>query len=72
MKTLIENLYGRLEKLGIDPDILVKAIGVFIVLALALLLLFIIPDLFLILLVILLCIAIIGLIYTMIDFCENG
>lgn len=72
MKTLIENLCGKLEDWGIDPLTLLKAIGIFIVLALVILLLFIVPDLFLILLVTLTCIAIIGLIYTMINFYENG
>ena len=72
MKTLIENLCGKLESWGIDPLTLLKAIGVLIVLALVLLLLFIVPDLFIILLVTLLCIVIIGLIYSMIEFCEKG
>lgn len=68
MKTLIESLCGKLESWGIDPIILLKAIGIFIVLALVALLLVTVPK-FLILLVILICIV---LIYMMIDTCENG
>jgi len=63
-----KNSCSKLESWGIDPLILLKAIGIFIVLALVALLLVIVPK-FLILLVILICIV---LIYMMIDTCENG
>ena len=33
MKTLIENLYGKLEDWGIDPITLAKAIGIFLIIA---------------------------------------
>ena len=67
MKTLIENLCGKLEDWGIDPITLAKAIGIFMALVIALILMITIPGLFIILLIIAICVVMIGLIYTMIE-----
>ena len=62
-KNIKKNSRSKLKSWGIDPLILLIAIGIFIVLALVALLLVIVPK-FLVLLVILICIV---LIYMMID-----
>ena len=67
MKTLIENLCGKLESWGIDPITLVKAIGIFLVIAIIIVIMVIYPVLFIILVVTLLCLLLIGLIYSMIE-----
>ena len=64
MKTLIKNLYGKLEDWGIDPLTLLKAIGIFLVVVLVMVTY---PILFIILLTAILCVLLIGLIYTMIE-----
>ena len=63
MKTLIENLCGKLESWGIDPITLAKAIGIFIIIAILILLFFIFPKLILAMLIIATCIMMICLIY---------
>lgn len=65
MKTLIENLYGKLEDWGIDPITLVKAIGIFLVLTISMAILVIFPELFLALLITVICVVMIMLIYYM-------
>ena len=67
METLIKNLCGKLEDWGINPITLAKAIGIFMALVIALVLMTTIPGLFITLLVIAICIVMIGLIYTMIE-----
>lgn len=67
MRTLIENLCGKLEDWGIDPITLAKSIGIFMALVIALILMTTIPGLFIILLIIAICVVMIGLIYTMIE-----
>ena len=67
MKTLIENLCGKLESWDIDPTILVKAIGIFLIIVILIGLMIAFPILFAITLVIVLCIAVIGLIYIMLE-----
>ena len=54
MKTTIENLCGKLEDWGIDPIILAKAIGIFLVFIVIVMVIY--PVLFIILLTIVLCI----------------
>ena len=63
MKTLIKNLCGKLEDWGIDPLTLLKAIGIFLVV----LVIVTYPILFIILLTAILCVLLIGLIYTIIE-----
>ena len=67
MKTLIENLCGKLEDWGIDPLTLLKAIGIFLILAILIVIFIIFPKLFLALLVIAICITMIALIYLMLE-----
>ena len=67
MKTLIENLCGKLESWGIDPIILAKAIGIFLILATLVVIFIIFPKLFGVLLIMAICIAVIALIYVMIE-----
>lgn len=67
MKDLIQSLCGKLESWGIEPIILAKAIGIFLILAILIAIFFIFPKLFGILLVIAVCVAIITLIYVMIE-----
>ena len=67
MKTLIENLCGKLEDWGIDPLTLLKAIGIFAIIAVLILLFFIFPKLILALLIIAACVMMIGLIYSLIE-----
>jgi hypothetical protein len=67
MKTLIENLCGKLEDWGIDPITLMKAIGIFLVVVIIVVIMVMYPVLFIILLVTLLCLLLIGLIYSMLE-----
>lgn len=67
MKTLIENLCGKLESWGIDPLTLFKAIGIFLIIAVLIASLFIFPKLILALLITAACIMLIGLIYSLIE-----
>ena len=67
MKTLIENLCGKLEDWGIDPIILAKAIGIFLVFIVIVVVMVIYPLLFIALLTIVLCVLLIGLIYSMLE-----
>ena len=67
MKTLIENLCGKLEDWGIDPLTLLKAIGIFAIIAVLISLFFIFPKLIMALLIIAACIMLIGLIYSLIE-----
>jgi hypothetical protein len=67
MKTLIENLYGKLEGWGIDPITLTKAIGIFLIIVLSIGLMIIFPILLKIVAVITICIFLIGLIYFMLE-----
>ena len=65
MKTLIENLCGKLIKLGIDPLILLKAIGVFLMIIILIAIFIKFPVLFGIVWISAICIVIIALIYFM-------
>ena len=67
MKTLIENLCGKLEDWDIEPIILAKAIYIFLILVILIAIFIIFPKLFGILLIIVICIAVIALIYTMLE-----
>lgn len=67
MRTLIENLCGKLEDWGIDPIILAKAIGIFLVFIVIVVVMVIYPVLFITLLTIILCVLLIGLIYSMLE-----
>ena len=67
MKTLIENLCGKLVDWGIDPITLAKAIGIFLILIISMAILVIFPILFLALLIAAICVVIIVLIYTIIE-----
>ena len=65
MKDLIQSLCGKLEDWGIEPIVLAKAIGIFLILVMLILLLVTFPVLFGILLITAICIVIIALIYFM-------
>ena len=65
MKTLIENLCGKLVDWGIDPIILAKAIGIFLILTILMAIFVVFPELFLVLLITALCVVMIVLIYYM-------
>ena len=67
MKTIIENLCGKLESWGIDPLTLLKAIGIFAIIAVLISFLFIFPKLVVALLVTAACVMAIGLIYSLIE-----
>ena len=67
MKTLIKNLCGKLEDWGIDPLTLLKAIGIFAIIAVLISLFFIFPKLILTMLIIAACVRMIGLIYSLIE-----
>ena len=67
MKTLIKNLCGKLESWGIDPIILSKAIGIFLIVVMIVVIMVIYPVLFIILLTTILYVLIIGLIYLMLE-----
>lgn len=65
MKDLIQNLCGKLEDWGIEPIVLAKAIGIFLILVMLVLTMVTFPVLFGILIIVAICLAIIALIYTM-------
>ena len=67
MKTLIKNLCGKLEDWGIDPLTLLKAIGIFLIVVIVIVILVMYPILFIMLLTAILCVLLIGLIYSMIE-----
>ena len=67
MKTLIENLCGKLIKWGIDPTTLAKAIGIFLIIVILIGLLIKFPIVFAIILTIVMCVAAIGLIYLLLE-----
>lgn len=67
MKTFIENLCGKLEDWGIDPIILAKAIGIFLVFIVIAVVMVTYPVLSITLLTIIICILSIGLIYSMLE-----
>ena len=67
MKTLIKNLHYKLIEWDIDPIILAKAIGIFLVFIVIVVIMVIYPVLFIILLTTILCVLIIGLIYLMLE-----
>ena len=55
------------DLLDIDPIILAKSIGIFIILAVLIMSMVIYPAIFIVLLIAALCIAMIGLIYSMLE-----
>ena len=67
MKELIKKLCDKLEDWDIDPTTLVKAIGIFLIIVILIGLMVVFPILFAIGLVAILCIAMIGLIYIMLE-----
>lgn len=67
MKTLIENLCGKLKDWDIEPIILAKAICVFLILVILIAIFVIFPKLFGVLLITVICVAMIALIYTMLE-----
>ena len=67
MKTLIETLCGKLKDWGIEPIILAKAIGIFLILFILVVIFVIFPKLFGVLLIAIICVAVIALIYTMLE-----
>ena len=67
MKTLIKNLCGKIEDLGLDPITLAKAIGIFIVLIIVVLIIVAFPTILFVLLMLLISILMIGFIYTLIE-----
>ena len=58
---------GKLESWGIDPITLAKAIGVFLILVILIAIFFIFPKLFGVLLITVICVAVIALIYTILE-----
>ena len=67
MKTLIENLCGKIESWGIDPITLAKAIAIFLIIILVIGLMFIFPIVLKTVTVIAICVFFIGLIYLMLE-----
>ena len=67
MKILIESLCGKLEDWDIEPIILAKAICVFLILVILIAIFVIFPKLFGVLLITVICVAMIALIYTMLE-----
>ena len=67
MKTLIENLCGKLEDWGIDPITLAKAIGIFLIIAILIVIFVIFPKLILASLITALCVVMIALIYFVLE-----
>ena len=64
MRTLIENLCGKLEDWDIDPILLVKSIGIFLTLVVVITLMVAFPTLFFITIGVLLSVLIIVVIYS--------
>ena len=67
MKELIKKLCSKLESWDIDPNILAKAICIFLILVILVGLMITFPILLAIALVIVLCVPMIGLIYLMLE-----
>jgi hypothetical protein len=67
MNTLIKNLYDKLESWGIDPNTLAKAVFIFLLLLTLVGLMAAFPILLVIVLITIVCVLLIGLIYTMIE-----
>ena len=68
MKTLIENLCGKLENWDIDPTILVKSIIIFLTLVVVITLMVAFPTLFFITIVVLLRVLIMVVIYNILRY----
>lgn len=64
MRTLIENLCGKLKDWGIDPIRLTKAIGIFLVIVILIASFFIYPPFILGVMIALACIMMISMIYS--------
>ena len=64
---ILENLCGKLENWGINPITLAKAIGIFLIFLTLVGLMVAFPILLAIVLIAIVCVLIIGLIYTMIE-----
>ena len=64
---ILENLCSKLEDWGIDPITLAKAIGIFLIVVIVITILVMYPVLFIMLLTAILCVLLIGLIYSMIE-----
>ena len=67
MKILIENLCGKLEDWDIEPIILAKAIGIFLIIVVLIAIFVLFPKLFGILLITAVCVAVIALIYAILE-----
>ncbi len=67
MRTLIENLCGKLKGWGIDPITLLKAIGIFLMIVVIIIMFINFPVLFGIVWISATCIAIIALIYVTLE-----
>lgn len=67
MKDLIQSLCGKLKSWGINPIILLKAIGIFLVIVILIAIFIKVPVLFGIVWISATCIAIIALIYLMLE-----
>ena len=64
---VLESICSKLEDWGIDPLTLLKAIGIFLVVVLVIVIMVTYPILVIILVTAILCVLLIGLIYTMIE-----
>ena len=64
---ILKSICDKLESWGIDPIRLMKAIGIFLVIAILIVLFVTIPKLFGILLITVICVVIIALIYTILE-----
>lgn len=64
---ILENLCTKLKSLGIDPRILTKAIGIFLIIILLVGLIVMFPILLKIVAVIVICVFLIALIYLMLE-----
>ena len=67
MKVLVKNLCDKLEDWGIEPIILAKAIGIFLILVVLIAIFIIFPKLFGVILIMAVCVAVIALIYAMLE-----
>lgn len=67
MKTFIKNLCDKLESWGIDPNILAKAVCIFLTIIVLIGLMVIFPILLAIVIVIAICVVGVGLIYLMLE-----
>lgn len=62
---ILENLCDKFDDWGIDPITLAKAIGIFLMLTIAMAIFVVFPELFLALLITVICVVMIMLIYYM-------